>query len=326
MLGPLAFAFLTVIAVGGVAYVFIYPFLSGEKRVEQRMRDISADQGEVRRTRKTVDPVATRRQAVEDTLKQLEQRRKNAKRPPLAVRLQRSGLTWSKRRFWMVSAGLGAVTFIISAFMGAPLYASPILALAAGLAVPRWGLNFLRKRRENKFLEELPNAVDVIVRGVKAGLPIGDCIRIIAAETQEPVKSEFRAIAEAAAMGIPLADAAAKLYDRIPLAEANFFCIVVAIQQKAGGSLSEALGNLSRVLRDRKKMKAKIQAMSMEAKASAGIIGALPIAVMLLVYLTSPNYIELLWTHPTGHMMLFASGVWMGIGIMVMRKMINFDF
>jgi tight adherence protein B len=211
MLGPLAFAFLTVVAVGGVAYVFIYPFLSGEKRVEQRMRDISADQGEVRRTRKTVDPVATRRQAVEDTLKQLEQRRKNAKRPPLAVRLQRSGLTWSKRHFWIVSAGLGAVTFIISAFMGAPLYASPILALAAGLAVPRWGLSFLRKRRENKFLEELPNAVDVIVRGVKAGLPIGDCIRIIAAETQEPVKSEFRAIAEAAAMGIPLADAAAKL-------------------------------------------------------------------------------------------------------------------
>ena len=101
---------------------------------------------------------------------------------------------------------------------------------------------------------------------------------------------------------------------------------MVAIQQKAGGSLSEALGNLSRVLRDRKKMKAKIQAMSMEAKASAAIIGSLPIAVMLLVYLTSPNYIELLWTHPTGHLMLFGSGVWMAFGILVMRKMINFDF
>jgi tight adherence protein B len=326
MLGPVAFTFLITVAVGGVAYVFLYPLLSGEKRVEQRMRDISADQVEARRTRKTVDPAVTRRQLVEDTLKQLEERRKNAKRPPLGIRLQRAGIGWSKRRFWMASAGLGLVAFVVSWFMDAPLYASLVVGLAAGLAVPRWVLGFLRKRRENKFLEELPNAVDVIVRGVKAGLPVGDCIRIIAAETQDPVKSEFRAIAESAAMGIPLADAATKLYEHIPLPEANFFSIVVAIQQKAGGSLSEALGNLSRVLRDRKKMKAKIQAMSMEAKASAAIIGSLPIAVMLLVYLTSPNYIELLWTHPTGHMMLAASGMWMGIGIMVMRKMINFDF
>jgi tight adherence protein B len=327
MFGPLAFTFLTTVAVGGVAYVFLYPLLSGEKRVEQRMRDISTDQGEVvRRSRKVVDPAATRRQLVEDTLKELEQRRKNAKRPPLGVRLQRAGLDWSKRQFWMASAVAGLVAFIVSWFMGAPIYLSLILALAAGLAMPRWVLGYLRRRREHRFLEELPNAVDVIVRGVKAGLPIGDCIRIIAAETQEPVKSEFRAIAESAAMGIPLGEAAAKLYERMPLAEANFFSIVVAIQQKAGGSLSEALGNLSRVLRDRKKMKAKIQAMSMEAKASAAIIGSLPIAVMLLVYLTSPNYIELLWTHPTGHLMLFASGVWMSIGIMVMRKMINFDF
>jgi len=326
MIGPLAFTFLITVAVGGIAYVFLYPLLSGEKRVEQRMRDISADQGGVRRALKSVDPAVTRRQVVEDTLKQLEERRKNAKRPPLGIRLQRAGLGWSKRQFWIGSASLGLLALVISWFMGAPLYAAAVLALAAGLALPRWVLNYLRARREHRFLEELPNAVDVIVRGVKAGLPIGDCIRIIAAETQEPVKSEFRAIAESAAMGIPLGEAAGKLYERIPVAEANFFGIVVAIQQKAGGSLSEALGNLSRVLRDRKKMKAKIQAMSMEAKASAAIIGALPIAVMLLVYLTSPNYIELLWTHPTGHMMLFASGVWMGIGIMVMRKMINFDF
>ena len=326
MIGPFAFTFLITVAVGGIAYVFLYPLLSGEKRVEQRMRDISADQGGVRRALKSVDPAVTRRQVVEDTLKQLEERRKNAKRPPLGIRLQRGGLGWSKRQFWIGSASLGLLALVISWFMGAPLYAAAVLALAAGLALPRWVLNYLRARREHRFLEELPNAVDVIVRGVKAGLPIGDCIRIIAAETQEPVKSEFRAIAESAAMGIPLGEAAGKLYERIPVAEANFFGIVVAIQQKAGGSLSEALGNLSRVLRDRKKMKAKIQAMSMEAKASAAIIGALPIAVMLLVYLTSPNYIELLWTHPTGHMMLFASGVWMGIGIMVMRKMINFDF
>ena len=108
--------------------------------------------------------------------------------------------------------------------------------------------------------------------------------------------------------------------------EANFFAIVIAIQQRSGGNLSEALGNLSRVLRDRKKMKAKIKAMSQEAKASAGIIGALPVAVMVLVYITSPQYITLLWTAPIGRVMLAASAVWMFTGVMVMKKMINFDF
>jgi tight adherence protein B len=127
-------------------------------------------------------------------------------------------------------------------------------------------------------------------------------------------------------VGIPISEACGKLYERIPLAEANFFGIVIGIQQKAGGNLSEALGNLSRVLRDRKRMKAKIKAMSMEAKASAGIIGALPVAVMTLVYLTSPDYIRLLWTTDMGHMMLAASAMWMTLGVLVMRKMINFDF
>jgi tight adherence protein B len=116
------------------------------------------------------------------------------------------------------------------------------------------------------------------------------------------------------------------LYERTPLPEANFFGIVVAIQQRSGGNLSEALGNLSKVLRDRKKMKAKIQSMSQEAKASAGIIGALPIAVMTLVYLTSPNYISLLFTNSVGHIMLAGSAIWMAMGVLVMKKMINFDF
>jgi tight adherence protein B len=140
------------------------------------------------------------------------------------------------------------------------------------------------------------------------------------------MKSEFRAIVETQAIGMPLGDACAKLYDSMPLPEANFFGIVISIQQKAGGNLSEALGNLSRVLRDRKKMKAKIQAMSMEAKASASIIGALPLAVMMLVWITSPQYISLLWTEPLGRLMLAASAVWMSCGVFVMKKMINFDF
>jgi tight adherence protein B len=166
----------------------------------------------------------------------------------------------------------------------------------------------------------------VIVRGVKAGLPLGDCLRIISAEAQEPVRSEFKTIVESQQIGIPMGDACAKLYDRMPLPEANFFGIVIGIQQRSGGNLSEALGNLSKVLRERKKMKAKIQAMSMEAKASAVIIAALPFSVMLLVYITSPTYIELLWTHPTGRFMMVCCAVWMMMGVFVMKKMINFDF
>ena len=201
-----------------------------------------------------------------------------------------------------------------------------VLGFAGAFGVPRWLLAFLKKRRETKFLDGFPDAVDIIVRGVKAGLPLHDCIKMISLEAAEPIKSEFRLIMETQAIGMPLGEACGKLYERTPLPEANFFGIVIAIQQKAGGNLSEALGNLSRVLRDRKKMKAKIQAMSQEAKASAGIIGALPIAVMTLVYLTSPQYISLLFTTSIGNMMLAASAVWMAMGVMVMKKMINFDF
>jgi tight adherence protein B len=324
-LGMLPTAFLIAVAVGGVAYVFLYPLLSGEKRAEQRMKGIADAETVVRRTRKP-DVATSRRQQVEDTLKQLEERQKKAKRPPLSVRLQQAGLDMSKQRFLILSVAYGLFIAVAAFFLGLQIYLVPVLGIAAAYGFPNWVLTFLKKRRERKFIEELPNAVDVIVRGVKSGLPVGDCIRIIASETKEPVKSEFRLIAESAAMGIPLADAAGKLYDRVPLAEANFFAIVLTIQSKAGGNLSETLGNLSRVLRDRKKMGEKIKAMSMEAKASAMIIGALPIGVMILVYLTSPQYIELLWTTSTGRMMLFASACWMMIGVFVMKKMINFDF
>ena len=215
---------------------------------------------------------------------------------------------------------------MLGLFTGAGLLVAGRAGFAGAFGLPRWLLSYLKKRREAKFLHAFPDAVDIIVRGVKAGLPLLDCLKMITIEAPEPVKSEFRAIVETQAIGMPLGEACGKLYEHMPVPEANFFGIVVSIQQRAGGNLAEALGNLSRVLRDRKKMKAKIQAMSQEAKASAGIIGALPVAVMTLVYITSPNYISLLWTEPLGRLMLAASVVWMSMGVMVMKKMINFDF
>ena len=319
----LALFLLASVAVGGVAWVFIYPILSGERQAEKRVANVAKAQS-VTRTR---GQPRVRRDVIEQTLKEFEERHKKSKSVPLSVRIGQAGLSWSKRQFLLISAGVGLVMFLVGIVMvPGGLIGAAALAFAGAFGLPRWLLSFLKKRRESRFLQVFPDAVDIVVRGVKAGLPLLDCLKMIMTESPEPVKSEFRAIVETQAIGMPLGEACGKLYEDMPLPEANFFAIVVAIQQKSGGNLAEALGNLSRVLRDRKKMKAKIQAMSQEAKASAAIIGALPVAVMTLVYVTSPQYISLLWTQPIGRVMLAASAIWMFAGVMVMRKMINFDF
>jgi tight adherence protein B len=320
---PLIMAVLATIAVGGLAWVFLYPLLSGERNVERRVAT-AAQTEPVQRTVRGSQK--SRREQVEESLKDLELRQRKNARPTLSQRIEQAGLGWSTRQYVLISAGMGIAAFGMVFGSGLGLMAALGFGFAAGFGLPFWMLSYLKKRREARFLAVFPDAVDVIVRGIKAGLPLIDSMRMIASEGQEPVRSEFRSIIETQTIGLPLGEACAKLYERMPLPEANFFGIVVAIQQKAGGNLSEALGNLSKVLRDRKKMKAKIQAMSMEAKASAAIIGSLPPAVMGLVWITSPSYIELLWTHPTGQLMLLGSAVWMSMGVMVMKKMINFDF
>lgn len=320
----LALAFLAATAIGGVAWVFLYPLLSGERKAEARRASIArSEPPSVRQAEKSQ---RSRREQVEGSLKELEARRQKDSKVPLSVRISQAGLDWSTQRFWMISGIVGVVFFVVAFVLGRGLPAAIGMGFAGGFGLPRWVLGFLKKRREKKFLAALPDAVDVIVRGIKAGLPLFELIKVVAADSSEPLKSEFLAIIETQAIGIPLGDACLRLYERMPVPEANFFGIVVSIQQKSGGNLSEALGNLSKVLRDRKKMAEKIQAMSMEAKASAGIIGSLPPIVMLLVYLTTPGYISLLWTHPIGQLLLVGCVTWMSVGIMVMKKMINFDF
>jgi tight adherence protein B len=321
-LQALALAFLAATAIGGLAWVFIYPLLSGEKKAE--LRRASVAKSEPAAARQADKTQRSRREQVEGSLKELESRR--SEKVPLSSRLTQAGLDWSPRKFMILSGVLAAACFAITLLAGGGLIGAAGLAFTAGLGLPRWGLNFLKKRRETKFLKALPDAVDVIVRGIKAGLPLFESIKVVATDAPEPLKGEFLAIIETQAIGMPLGDACGRLFERMPVPEANFFGIVISIQQKSGGNLSEALGNLSKVLRDRKKMAEKIQAMSMEAKASAGIIGALPPLVMVLVYLSSPDYISLLWTHPMGQLMLVASALWMTAGIFVMKKMINFDF
>jgi tight adherence protein B len=321
----MAVALLAALAFGGVAYVFLYPVLSGERVAEKRRESVARTEPAAARSGRG-QPRVARRDAVEATLKEFEERQKKNAKPSLQVRLAQAGLSWTKQQFLMISAGIGLALFVVAFTFGPGLLPALGIGFAGAFGLPRWMLAYLKKRREQKFLNAFPDAVDIIVRGVKAGLPLLDCLKMITQEAPEPIKSEFRVIVDTQAIGMPLGEACAKLYERTPVAEANFFAIVVGIQQRAGGNLSEALGNLSRVLRDRKKMKAKITAMSQEAKASAGIIGALPICVMVLVYLTSKDYITLLFTESLGHLMLAASAVWMSMGILVMKKMINFDF
>jgi tight adherence protein B len=323
-LETLAIFLLSTFCAGAIAWVLLYPYLSGEKEAEKRLQSVARPG--LANVKVSARAVKTRREQVEATLKDLEARRKKSSSPPLSIRLTQAGLTWSKQQFYIVSAVFGAFVFGAAMLLDTGLLPAALLAFAAGFGLPRWALSYLKKRRETKFLDQFPDAIDVVVRGIKAGLPLGDSLRALATDAPEPILSEFRHILETQAVGVPLGDACAKLFERMPLPEANFFAIVISIQQKSGGNLSEALGNLSKVLRDRKRMKGKIKAMSTEAKASAAIIGALPIAVMAIVYITSPDYITLLWTERLGQLMLAGSAMWMLMGIMVMRKMINFDF
>src|SRR3979411_874555 len=319
----LSLAFLAATAIGGLAWVFVYPLLSGEKKAEKRRASVARSEPAAHQVDKSQ---RSRREQVEGSLKDLDARRQKEKKIPLSSRLTQAGLDWSTQKFMIVSGILADLRFVLAMLAGGGLLGGAGLAFAAGFGLPRWGLSYLKKRREKQFLKALPDAVDVIVRGIKAGLPLFESIKVVAADAPEPLKSEFIAIIETQAIGMPLGEACSRLFDRMPVPEANFFGIVIAIQQKSGGNLSEALGNLSKVLRDRKKRAEKIQAMSMEAKASAGIIGSLPPIAMLLASLSTPDYISLLWTHPTGQLMLVGCLIWMSMGIFVMKRMINFDF
>ncbi|HEY0052491.1 MAG TPA: type II secretion system F family protein, partial [Caulobacteraceae bacterium] len=228
--------------------------------------------------------------------------------------------------FWIISVVLGLTMGGLPLLFGAP----PILALGlifiGGFGLPRWVVGFLGKRRMKKFSGEFANAVDIIVRGIKSGLPVHDCLKIIARESPQPLGGEFQRLVENLSVGLTFEQALDKMYERMPTPELRFFTIVIAIQSKTGGNLAEALGNLSTVLRSRKLMGEKIKAMSSEATASAGIIGSLPPAVMALVMITTPAYMMVLFTDVRGQFLLIGSGVWMAIGIFTMKKMIAFKF
>ncbi len=320
---------LVVVCVAGGFYVFVFPYLSGEALAEKRHNQVASNAGGRRGgggggVERVVD-AAQRRKQVVDSLKELEQRNAEKTKISLETRIAQAGLDLNRTQFIMASAGSAVVMTLLLLLISGSLPIALAGIAIGGFGLPNFVLKFITNRRLKKFGIEFPNAIDVIIRGVKAGLPLNDCVRIIASEASEPVRSEFRQVVEAQTLGLSIAEAIERMPQRIPTAEANFFAIVIAIQQKSGGNLAEALGNLSRVLRERKKMRDKVKAISSEAKASASIIGALPVIVATLVYITSPQYISMLWTTDTGRVVLAICGIVMGIGIFIMQKMIAFD-
>ena len=309
-------------AAAGVAYAFVG---GTSARTQKRMAAVSKQSAASVALRGTADSNQQRRKNVQSLLKDLEKQQKEKKqRPTLRKRIEQAGLTITPRSYWLLCATAALIVAGIMLLMHQNIIAVVMVAFAVGLGLPRWILGFLKNRREKAFTNEFANAIDVIVRSVKSGLPTTEALKIVAKESPDPVGSEFTKLVEGLKVGVSLEQGLKRMFDAMPTAEVSFFAIVMTIQQKSGGNLSEALGNLAGVLRDRKRLQGKIRAMSSEAKASAAIIGSLPPGVMGLVYMSSPKYIATLFTERMGNLMLVGCVLWMAMGIMVMKKMISF--
>ena len=311
------------VAVGGVVYVLLMPYMSGERKASKRVANLA--QG-VQRRSAVPRSLQIRKQRVQDTIKNIEAKQKPKKRVPLRIRLIRAGLSMKPSTYYLLSCLTGVVGGFIVLVTGSSPLVSLLAAFACGFGLPRWILARMIKRRQAKFLLQFANSIDIIVRGIKSGLAFSDCMQIIARESPEPVRSEFADLVAQQKVGVPLSGAFERMFERMPLQEVNFFAIVIAIQNQIGGNLAEVLSNLAQVLRDRYRLEAKVRAFSAEAKASAIILGALPPCVMLAVFFTSPGYISILWHDKLGNIMLIGGAIWMFIGVLVMRKMINFDY
>lgn len=327
MLLPILAAVLAFITIGGVGWVLV----GGDDASTQAVKRAKAIGGvraeaaaNVRRAAAANTPEARRRQLLLQ-LKEVDRRERKA-RMTMGAKLKQAGLSLSMRTFVIISVVSGLVGTLIALGLGANIILALGIGVAMGVGLPRWLVGMKAKARMKKFSMAFADAVDILVRGIKTGLPVHECFKIIARESPEPLAGEFRTLVEGMGVGLTLAQALDKMYERIPTPELKFFAIVIAIQQKSGGNLAEALGNLTSVLRARRMMVEKIKALSSEAIASAGIIASLPPAVMILVMLSSPSYMILMFTDIRGQLMLLGAGLWMAIGVFVMKRMISFKF
>ncbi|XBQ14834.1 MAG: type II secretion system F family protein [Oceanicaulis sp.] len=312
------------IAVAGVGFAFT---TGGEPKTRKSRLQaaVGAPNKQQNRQRKA-DPRADKRKQIADSLKEIEDRQKAERKKSLTLRarLEQAGLKWSPAKFWILSAVMGVLTTGAVFITGLNILLVLAAGVVAGFGLPRWILGMMKARRLKKFTANFADALDVVVRGIKSGLPLNECLKIIAREGEQPVKAEFEMLVEGISVGVDADEGLKRMLRRVPLPELSFFAIVLAIQGKTGGNLAEALSNLSAVLRARKMMREKVGALSSEAKASAIIIGSLPPGVGIMVSIISPDYMQPMFTEPLGQMMLMGGVMWMAIGIFTMRGMINF--
>lgn len=325
----LIFAGLAMLFVGLVCYAIFYNSIKAKKTIDRRRNNLSHNKGQkIQKQTKAVDE-KQRRKMREESIKQLnsqKERSRDANKPDLQTKMIQAGLTTTKKKFYTICASIALVSVALPTLIGLPIFIGLGMAFVFGFGLPNWIVSYLRARRIKKFVLAFPGAIDIITRGIKSGLPLNDCLRIIANDTQEPVKGEFEKLIESTQVGLSVPDACMRMYQNVPSPETNFFAIVISIQAAAGGNLAEALENLSGTLRERKAMADKIKAMAMEAKASGYIIGSLPFAITTLLMIASPRFLDPLWYTSTGHMLLLISAGLYAIGAGSMYKMMNFKF
>lgn len=324
----LLIAVMAFVAVAGVGLVFA-GVGSGSAKTAKRVQAVAQKgraQAKAAAQRGAPGDSALRRKQLQVALQEQEKKRRAAAFDA-AAKLRQAGLALDVKKFWLICAGLGLAMILIDVvLLHFPLPVSLMMGFVAGAGVPLWVVGFLAKRRNGKFAMAFADAVDIIVRGLRSGLPLHDCFRVIGKESPEPLSGEFRRLVENLSMGMTLEQSLERMFERMPAPELRFFAIVLNIQQKTGGNLGEALGNLSTVLRGRRMMREKIKALSSEAVASAAVIGCMPPGVGALLSVVNPHYLQPMFTDPRGHLLLAGGGAIMGTGIMVMRKMINFKF
>lgn len=243
----------------------------------------------------------------------------------LREQLKRAGLKLELRHYLALNAVLAGLGALFAWLGNLPPIAMPLIGAIVGIGLPKMAVSFFANRRANRFTAQLAEALDVIVRGLRTGLPLGECITAIGNDMPAPLGAEFRLIAENQRLGLSPREALDRAVENMPTADFKYFAIVLAIQQQTGGNLAETLAKLADTLRARKRMRDKIKAFSSEAKASAMIIGSLPIVVALLMLLVGREYVMLLFTTDLGNMLIAIGVVMMVTGTLVMRKMINFD-
>lgn len=295
-------------------------------KARRKKRMLMMVQGAHAATQHKKDKVNAQDQRRSELAKKLkdENKEKDDKKTSMSDLIMQAGLEISVKQFWLFSAISGVVFFLIVTFMGAAPLVQILVTITAVLGLPRLFLKQLIKKRQKDFMADFPDALESMMRLLKAGMPVSEAIKMVAEEFDGPMGEEMGRIFEQQKIGVPLPEAVLVAAERIPLTEMQMFATAIAIQTQTGSSLSEVLENLASVIRARFKLRRKVKALSSEAKASAAIIAALPVFVATGMFFLNREYIEVLFIDPTGKFLLGGSIFWMFIGCVVMRQMINF--